>query len=267
MKPIVAMPALAPGRARARRHASAASPRLLCGWAPPQRGAARPGDAHPSVALPATNEEVLMNLFWFSAGKRLESVGVENTEENRRDWRQLLYTAPGETGGAAQPRTPPEPPQPPPPDRLAAPLAAAWAGREAPHCRFHPHPRVRDACMRAGPCLGAASTLASPLLPAAAASQRCELCPVLPCPGHCLQAWGSTSRAPSCLRRRCTRRGGTVRPGAAVSAPPAAVHAVLIASTASAWQDLPRRGLWASPRRPFAAGDPGTAPQGGNPSG
>ena len=28
------------------------------------------------------------------AGKRLESVGVENTEDNRRDWRQLLYTAP-----------------------------------------------------------------------------------------------------------------------------------------------------------------------------
>jgi hypothetical protein len=32
------------------------------------------------------------------AGKRLESVGVENTEENRRDWRQLLYTAPGGRG-------------------------------------------------------------------------------------------------------------------------------------------------------------------------
>jgi fructose-bisphosphate aldolase class 1 len=30
-----------------------------------------------------------------TTGKRLESVGVENTEENRRDWRQLLYTAPG----------------------------------------------------------------------------------------------------------------------------------------------------------------------------
>ena len=30
------------------------------------------------------------------AGKRLASVDVENTEENRRDWRQLLYTAPGE---------------------------------------------------------------------------------------------------------------------------------------------------------------------------
>lgn len=30
-----------------------------------------------------------------TTGKRLNSVGVENTEENRRDWRQLLYTAPG----------------------------------------------------------------------------------------------------------------------------------------------------------------------------
>ncbi|KAG2495113.1 hypothetical protein HYH03_006723 [Edaphochlamys debaryana] len=30
-----------------------------------------------------------------TTGKRLESVGVENTETNRRDWRQLLYTAPG----------------------------------------------------------------------------------------------------------------------------------------------------------------------------
>jgi len=30
-----------------------------------------------------------------TTGKRLESVGVENTEDNRRDWRQLLYTAPG----------------------------------------------------------------------------------------------------------------------------------------------------------------------------
>lgn len=30
-----------------------------------------------------------------TTGKRLESVGVENTEDNRRAWRQLLYTAPG----------------------------------------------------------------------------------------------------------------------------------------------------------------------------
>ena len=30
-----------------------------------------------------------------TTGKRLESVGVENTEDNRRAWRQLLYSAPG----------------------------------------------------------------------------------------------------------------------------------------------------------------------------
>ena len=30
-----------------------------------------------------------------TTGKRLASVGVENTEENRRSWRELLYTAPG----------------------------------------------------------------------------------------------------------------------------------------------------------------------------
>ncbi|GIL50637.1 hypothetical protein Vafri_6767, partial [Volvox africanus] len=30
-----------------------------------------------------------------TTGKRLQSVGVDNTEENRRDWRELLYTAPG----------------------------------------------------------------------------------------------------------------------------------------------------------------------------
>eukprot|EP00775_Hariotina_reticulata_P003924 gene3924-4178_t len=30
-----------------------------------------------------------------TTGKRLESVGVENTEINRRAWRELLYTAPG----------------------------------------------------------------------------------------------------------------------------------------------------------------------------
>jgi len=30
-----------------------------------------------------------------TTGKRLDSVGVENTETNRRNWRQLLYTAPG----------------------------------------------------------------------------------------------------------------------------------------------------------------------------
>ena len=30
-----------------------------------------------------------------TTGKRLGSVGIENTEDNRRDWRQLLYTAPG----------------------------------------------------------------------------------------------------------------------------------------------------------------------------
>eukprot|EP00608_Synchroma_pusillum_P003888 CAMPEP_0198425340 /NCGR_PEP_ID=MMETSP1452-20131203/4495_1 /TAXON_ID=1181717 /ORGANISM="Synchroma pusillum, Strain CCMP3072" /LENGTH=402 /DNA_ID=CAMNT_0044145695 /DNA_START=17 /DNA_END=1225 /DNA_ORIENTATION=+ len=30
-----------------------------------------------------------------TTGKRLATIGVENTEENRRDWRELLYTAPG----------------------------------------------------------------------------------------------------------------------------------------------------------------------------
>jgi hypothetical protein len=30
-----------------------------------------------------------------TTGKRLESVGVENTEDTRRAWRELLYTAPG----------------------------------------------------------------------------------------------------------------------------------------------------------------------------
>jgi len=30
-----------------------------------------------------------------TTGKRLDSVGVDNTEEMRRNWRQLLYTAPG----------------------------------------------------------------------------------------------------------------------------------------------------------------------------
>ncbi|GAB4816635.1 hypothetical protein N2152v2_003681 [Parachlorella kessleri] len=30
-----------------------------------------------------------------TTGKRLEAVGVENSEDNRRAWRQLLYTAPG----------------------------------------------------------------------------------------------------------------------------------------------------------------------------
>jgi fructose-bisphosphate aldolase, class I len=30
-----------------------------------------------------------------TTGKRLESVGVDNTEDNRRAWRQLLYSAPG----------------------------------------------------------------------------------------------------------------------------------------------------------------------------
>jgi fructose-bisphosphate aldolase class I len=30
-----------------------------------------------------------------TTGKRLNAVGIENTEVNRRDWRELLYTAPG----------------------------------------------------------------------------------------------------------------------------------------------------------------------------
>lgn len=30
-----------------------------------------------------------------TTGKRLDSIGVENTETNRRDWREVLYTAPG----------------------------------------------------------------------------------------------------------------------------------------------------------------------------
>jgi fructose-bisphosphate aldolase class 1 len=33
-----------------------------------------------------------------TTGKRLESVGVDNSEDNRRDWRELLYTAPGRGG-------------------------------------------------------------------------------------------------------------------------------------------------------------------------
>jgi hypothetical protein len=34
-----------------------------------------------------------------TTGKRLEAVGVDNTEDNRRAWRELLYTAPGEGAG------------------------------------------------------------------------------------------------------------------------------------------------------------------------
>ena len=30
-----------------------------------------------------------------TTGKRLATVGIENTEDNRRAWRQLLYSAPG----------------------------------------------------------------------------------------------------------------------------------------------------------------------------
>ncbi len=30
-----------------------------------------------------------------TTGKRLATIGVDNTEDTRRDWRQLLYTAPG----------------------------------------------------------------------------------------------------------------------------------------------------------------------------
>jgi fructose-bisphosphate aldolase, class I len=30
-----------------------------------------------------------------TTGKRLDTVGVANTEDNRRKWRELLYTAPG----------------------------------------------------------------------------------------------------------------------------------------------------------------------------
>jgi fructose-bisphosphate aldolase class 1 len=30
-----------------------------------------------------------------TTGKRLATVGVDNTETNRRDWRELLYSAPG----------------------------------------------------------------------------------------------------------------------------------------------------------------------------
>lgn len=40
-----------------------------------------------------------------TTGKRLESVGVSNTEDNRRAWRELLYTAPGGVaGGPGAPR-------------------------------------------------------------------------------------------------------------------------------------------------------------------
>ncbi|PNH08266.1 Bis(5'-adenosyl)-triphosphatase [Tetrabaena socialis] len=39
-----------------------------------------------------------------TTGKRLEVVGIENTEENRRDWRQLLYTAPGLDAPVATPQ-------------------------------------------------------------------------------------------------------------------------------------------------------------------
>ena len=34
-----------------------------------------------------------------TTGKRLATVNVDNTEENRQEWRELLYTAPGEGGG------------------------------------------------------------------------------------------------------------------------------------------------------------------------
>ena len=38
-----------------------------------------------------------------TTGKRLDSVGIENTETNRRDWRELLYTAPGGFGLSGSP--------------------------------------------------------------------------------------------------------------------------------------------------------------------
>jgi fructose-bisphosphate aldolase class 1 len=35
-----------------------------------------------------------------TCGKRLDSIGVENTEDNRRAYRELLLSAPGEQQGA-----------------------------------------------------------------------------------------------------------------------------------------------------------------------
>jgi Fructose-bisphosphate aldolase class-I len=35
------------------------------------------------------------NMLLAMLGKRLQKAGVENTEQNRRDYRQLFYTAPG----------------------------------------------------------------------------------------------------------------------------------------------------------------------------
>lgn len=41
--------------------------------------------------MPAPRQNVIESCTCCNcAGKRLESVGVENTEDNRRDWRQLL---------------------------------------------------------------------------------------------------------------------------------------------------------------------------------
>jgi ABC-type branched-subunit amino acid transport system substrate-binding protein len=74
------------GRARTAVRVNAAA------WVNPLRDEVREAARHiaqPGKGILASDESNA------TTGKRLNAVGVENTETNRRDWRELLYTTPG----------------------------------------------------------------------------------------------------------------------------------------------------------------------------
>ena len=78
-----------------------------------------------------------------TCGKRLESIGLENTEANRQAYRELLVTTPGLgqyiSGGC---RGVPRPPPPTPP-RRSYPRPTAAAPRARPRLLTLPPSRAR----------------------------------------------------------------------------------------------------------------------------
>jgi hypothetical protein len=82
----------APRRAATTNAGRTRTVRVQAAWVNPLRDDVREAAKHiaqPGKGILASDESNA------TTGKRLNAVGVENTEENRRDWRELLYSTPG----------------------------------------------------------------------------------------------------------------------------------------------------------------------------
>jgi hypothetical protein len=125
-----------------------------------------------------------------TCGKRLDSIGVENTEENRRAYRELLLVTPGEWA------------------HVGSAMGAASSSARSTSASTARAAHARHAiCMDNGSWthFGRPPGLARHML-------QLERAPSDTTADFHPQAWASTSPAPSCSRRPCTSPPRRARP-------------------------------------------------------